>query len=76
MYKEHYEDMFKKGIFRDIIVLDAIHENSDININIKFMFNPPATKLLGNNLWRLNIPIIHIIIDASRVFVCCIMQQE
>ena len=32
MYKEHYGDMFKKGILRDIIVLDSIHENNDINM--------------------------------------------
>ena len=39
--------MFQKGKFRDIIVLDAIHENSDINIEIKFIVIPPATELLG-----------------------------
>ena len=45
MYKEHYEEMFKKGICRDI-VLDAIHENSDINMEIKFKVYPLATELL------------------------------
>ena len=40
MYKEHDGDMFKKGIFRDIIVLDAILENGDINMKIKFIVNP------------------------------------
>ena len=48
MYKEHYGDMFKTGILRDIIMFDAIHETSDINMEIKFIVNPPATELLGN----------------------------
>ena len=37
----------KRGIFRDIIVLDAIHENGDVNKGIKFIVDPSATELLG-----------------------------
>ena len=29
-----------KKVYFDIIVLDAIHENSDINMEIKFIVNP------------------------------------
>ena len=35
--------MFRKDIFGDIIMLDAIHESGDINMDIKFIVNPPAT---------------------------------
>ena len=63
MYKEHYRDMFKKGILRDSIVLDAIHENNDINMEIKFIVNSLATELRGIKPVKIDIPIIHIIID-------------
>ena len=65
MYKERYRDMFKKGILRDIIVLDAIHENNDINMEIKFIVNSLATELLGIKPVKIDIPIIHIMIDAG-----------
>ena len=36
--------MHKKGIFRDIIVLDAINENGDINMEIKFIVSLPSNR--------------------------------
>ena len=49
-------------------MLDAIHENSDINMEITFIANPSATELLGNKSVGLNIPTINIIIIIKKTF--------
>ena len=58
MYKEHYKDLFKKGIFRDIIMLDAMYENGDITMEIKFIVNPPSKRIVrarGDRIFTLSI---------------------
>ena len=50
-------------------MLDAIHENSDINMEITFIANPSATELLGNKSVGLDIPTTHIIIIIKKLFV-------
>ena len=47
MYKDTMGTCLKRVYFRDIMVLDAIHENGDINTGIKFIVHPPATEVLG-----------------------------
>ena len=43
-------------------------------MEIKFIVNPQATECLAINLWSLNMPTIHIIIDASGGL--CLLHYE